>query len=176
MLANVFAAVEMAANSTVPATAPADFQAGVFMGYYEQDVHDNITKCFGEDQKAADLIDQMIADVKAKDWKDIQTVAKSLAAEIKPHSDNCSSTDPLVKSMYDNEEATAKAAEADPKLKSKIISIALLHKKAIMSGNEAAIQKLTAGDYYGAGIEYGKIEKIVAKPWSTPLPGAEFLN
>ena len=113
MLANLFTAVEMA-NSSVPATAPADFQAGIFMGYYKQNVQSNMRTCYGEDQKSADAADQLIADIKAKDWAGIQAMIKEFTADVKPKVDNCDATDPLVHSMYDNEADTVEDAKNDP--------------------------------------------------------------
>ena len=113
MLSQLFTAVEMA-NSTVPATAPADVQAGLFMGYYNQNVQSNMRTCFGEDQKAADAADQLIADIKAKDFKAVQALIKEFVSDVKPRVDNCDSVDQLVHSMYDNEADTVEDAKNDP--------------------------------------------------------------
>ena len=47
-----------------------------------------------------------------------------------------------------------------------------------MAGIASAESKWDSGDYFGAGVELGKLELIVSKPWYRPLPTAaqNFLN
>merc|ERR1712160_58304 len=63
-----------AADSAVPATAPADFTAGVINGFNPSvDVHAAMMVCFTPDQKMADDTGAFIAAIKAKDFSTIKT-------------------------------------------------------------------------------------------------------
>ena len=59
MLAVLAEALQMAEN-TVPDTAVAEFQAGVFNTAFGVDVRDDINKCFKPDQNLADNTDAFI--------------------------------------------------------------------------------------------------------------------
>ena len=74
MLAAASYAMFVAENGTVPATAPADFQAGVFMGFAGTDVRTLINECFIPDQKIADDTDAFIAAIKAKEWSTVKGI------------------------------------------------------------------------------------------------------
>ena len=158
-----------AVNSSVPAIAPADFQAGLLFGYYGQDVKADMEACFGEDQTLADETDTIIQDIENKDWANIQAEIKKFTADVKPRVDNCDDKSPVINSMYHNEEDTVKAVKNDPDWQLKILRIVMQSKADITTGVSAALTKWNSGDYYGAGEELGKIEKIVSAPWFIPL-------
>ena len=156
-------------NASVPAIAPADFQAGVFKGYYGQDVKADMESCFGEDQHMADSIDDFITAIKAKDWTTVESTIKEFTPEVKPHVDNCDDTSPIINSMYHNQEATVEAAKNDPDWQLKILKVVMKNKATITAGVADAESKWDSGDYFGAGEALGKIERMAADPWFIPL-------
>ena len=164
----------MSVASTDP-MAPSDLQAGVFFAYYGNEVKDAMQTCFGADQKAADSADELIQDVKNKDFDAIKQLITDFYSDIKPRVDNCDATNPLIHSMYDNQADTWKAVKEDPDWQVKILPVVLRNKATIKAGIDAAEAKWNAGDSYGAGQELGAIEKLVFAKWAIPLP-TDFLQ
>lgn len=63
-------------NDNVPASAPADWQAGVLDAMFGTDLRAQMNECFIPDQELADNTTALIADLDAKDWE----AAKELIA------------------------------------------------------------------------------------------------
>ena len=105
-----------AVNTTVPDTAPADFQAGFFMGFNNDDVHDHLRACWIPDQHMADSCDAFIAAIEAKNWSTVESTIKEFTPEVmtdvQPCKDDAQYQD--VMDAYDNQEHIIKAARADP--------------------------------------------------------------
>ena len=70
-----------AVNTTVPDTAPADFQAGFFMGFNNADVRDLLGECWIPDQHMADSCDAFIAAIEAKNWSTVTSTISSRVAQ-----------------------------------------------------------------------------------------------
>ena len=160
-----------AANGDVPAIAPADFQAGLLMGYYGVDVKTDMETCFGEDQEIADATDAFIAALKAKDWTQVENTIKEFIPKTEDRVKACETDQySTIHHMYDNQSDTVKAAKADPDWQLKILKIVMKSKADITGGVADAETKWDSGDYYGAGEAIGKVERMVADPWFIPLP------
>jgi len=116
MLSVVAMALVEAENATVPATAPADFQAGVFNTAFGVDVRTDINACFTPDQNLADHTTAFIAALEAKDWKTVASTVKELEPEAVTDAKTCHD-DPKyanVEANYSKEQDTVKAFRADP--------------------------------------------------------------
>jgi hypothetical protein len=116
MLSVVAEALVFAENATVPATAVADFQAGVFNTAFGVDVRTQINACFTPDQKLADNTNAFIAALEDKDWSTVMSTVKEFLPEVETDAHVCH-TDPTyqaVDDQWDHEEAIVKAAKADP--------------------------------------------------------------
>ena len=74
MLAAAAFAMNFAETNSVPATAPADFQAGVLNGFSGKDLRAQVNACFAPDQKIADDTDAFIAALEAKDLDSIKSI------------------------------------------------------------------------------------------------------
>ena len=116
MLSVVAEALVIAENATVPATAVADFQAGVFNTAFGVDVRTDINACFKPDQTLADNTNAFIAALEAKDWSTVASTVKKFTPEVEADADVCHN-DPTyqnVDDQWDHEEAIVKAFRADP--------------------------------------------------------------
>ena len=116
MLSVVAEALVLAENGTVPATAVADFQAGVFNTAFGVDVRTDINACFKPDQNLADNTNAFIAALEDKDWSTVAATVKKFVPEVEADADVCHN-DPTyqnVDDQWDHEEAIVKAFRADP--------------------------------------------------------------
>ena len=116
MLSVVAEALVLAENATVPATAVADFQAGVFNTAFGVDVRTDINACFTPDQKLADNTNAFIAALEDKDWSTVVSTVKEFLPEVEADASVCHH-DPTyqnVDDQWDHEEAIVKAFRADP--------------------------------------------------------------
>ena len=112
MLAAAAYAMNLAEENTIPASATADFQAGVFFGFDGTDVRTLINECFKPDQKLADETDAFIAAIKAKEWSTVMDTIKGDEAEAQDDAMVCT-TDPKyidVSDAYDNQVNTVERA------------------------------------------------------------------
>ena len=89
MLEVVAEALIMAENATVPDTAVADFQAGVFNTAFGVDVRTMTNACFTPDQAMADDTDAFIQDLKNHDWSDVEATVKKFTPEVEADADVC---------------------------------------------------------------------------------------
>ena len=154
-------------NSTVPATAPADFQAGLFNGYNGADLRTAVNACFKPDQKMADDTDAFIAAIKAKEWSTVMGTIKGDEAMALDDADACVN-DPQYVDVHDAyylQQDQVEAAHADPDWQIKAGKALLPHRKEIKANMADAVAKWDSGDYYGAGQAIGKIDAIVFAPW-----------
>ena len=76
MLSAAAFAINFAEVNSVPATAPADFQAGVLFGFSGKDLRTQVNACFAPDQKIADDTDAFIAAIEAKDIGSIKSIVE----------------------------------------------------------------------------------------------------
>ena len=158
-----------AADAAVPATAPADFTAGVINGFNPSvDVHAAMMVCFTPDQKMADDTNAFIAAIKAKDFSTIKTFIATDEPMALVDTALCMSGDPryaAIEKAYDFQSDIVKLAMADPDWQ--------LHALAGIKGKipeikahvAAATTKWDAADYYGAGQEIGAVDKIAFTYW-----------
>ena len=156
-----------AENSGVPATAPADFQAGVFMGYNGTDLRTAMNACFLPDQKIADDTDAFIAAIEAHDWSTVMGTIKGDEPAALEDADKCIN-DPAYVDVYDAYHAqqdNVEAAMADPDWQIKAGKALLPHRAEIKTNIKEATTQWNAGNYYEAGIAVGKIDAIVFAPW-----------
>ena len=105
MLAAAAYAMNLAEENTIPASATADFQAGVFFGFDGTDVRTLINECFKPDQKIADDTDAFIAAIKAKDWANVKGIFAADRPQALDDASPCT-TDPKyidVSDAYDNQ-------------------------------------------------------------------------
>ena len=172
MLAVVAEALVIAENATVPDTAVADFQAGVFNTAFGVDVRTDINKCFKPDQELADNTNAFIAALEDKDWATVVATVKKFTPEVEADADVCHN-DPTyqnVDDQWDHEEAIVKAFRADPDWQLKILKIVRTSMSTIKADIKDATTKWDSGDYYGAGQAVGNLEKVVLAPWmNTPV-------
>ena len=174
MLAAVAFAINAAENA-VPATAPADFQAGVFNTFLGEDLKAQFEACFAPDQALADQADAFIAAIKEKDWATVKSTVVALEPEAVTDAHTCH-TDPQYKAVddaYNSQEAVVKAAKNDPDWQIKAIKAIKPHFAEIKGFSADAQTKWAAGDYYGAGQAIGSIDKIIFAPWA---PTSSFLQ
>ena len=163
------------AENTVPATAPADFQAGVFNTFLGEDLRSQLNACFTPDQDLADHTDAFIAAIKARDIDTVKETIKELEPEAVKDAGACH-TDPQYKAVddaYTAQEKVVVAAKNDPDWQIKAIRAIKPHFAEIKSLAGDAQTKWNAGDYYGAGQAIGTIDKYLFAPWETQ---AEFLQ
>ena len=115
MQAAVFA-MQAIDNGTVPDTAPADFQAGFFMGFNNVDVRALLSECWIPDQHMADSCNSFIASIEAKDWKTVESTIQEFVPEVETDVQPCKDDDKykLVMDQYDNQSDMLKRAKADP--------------------------------------------------------------
>ena len=168
MLAAVAFAINAAENG-VPATAPADFQAGVFNTFLGADLKSQFDACFTPDQALADQTDAFIAAIKEKDWATVKSTVVALEPEAVTDAHTCH-TDPQYKDVdaaYNAQELVVKNAKNDPDWQLKAIKAIKPHFAEIKASAADAQTKWAAGDYYGAGQAIGSIDKIIFAPWET---------
>ena len=105
-----------AVNTTVPDTAPADFQAGFFNGFNNATVWDHLRACWVPDQHMADSCDAFIGAIEKKDWKTVTSTIKEFTPEVMTDVQPCKDDDKYkdVMDQYDNQEDILKAARHDP--------------------------------------------------------------
>ena len=122
MLELVAEALQMVDNGTVPATAPAEFQAGVFNTAFNVDVRTQINACFKPDQEMADSTDAFIKALEDKDWAQVAATIKKFVPSAEADASVCHNDDTyqIVDDQYDREEAIVKAVKADPDWKIKL--------------------------------------------------------
>merc|ERR1712060_662050 len=116
-------------NSSVPATAPADFQAGVLDAMFGTDLKAQMNECFIPDQKLADNTTALIADVEAKNWTDALTLVKQFEQEALVDAAPCES-DPKyqdVNDAYYQQQDLVETAMADPDWQAKAVKAVLPH-------------------------------------------------
>ena len=104
------------AENSVPATAPALFQAGVFNGFTGGDIRADILACFIPDQKLADETDAFIAAIKDKDFDNIKSIVAAFEPQALVDAAPCMSN-PAYKSVSDayyGQQDLVVAAMADP--------------------------------------------------------------
>ena len=89
MLSVIAEAMQIVENSTVPPTAVADFQAGVFNTAFGVDVRTDINKCFKPDQELADNTAAFIAALEDKDWSTVAATIKKFTPEVEADADVC---------------------------------------------------------------------------------------
>jgi len=163
MLAIVAEAMQMEENTTVPTTAPIDFQAGVFNTAFGVDVRADINKCFKQDQKLADSTNAFIAALEAKDWSTVMSTVKQFTPEVEADADVCHN-DPTyqnVDDQWDHEECIVKNFRADPDWQIHMIGVLRGNMATIKADIKDATTKWDAADYYGAGQAVGNLEKLV---------------
>ena len=169
MLAAAAYAINIAENG-VPATAPALFIAGVYNGFSGKDLRAPITACFAPDQKLADDVDVMLAAIKAKDFGSIKAIAEGDEAIAIADADACIN-DPqyqAVSDAYDFQSGIVTKAMADPDWQLHAIKDIRPHLADIKTGAAASIAAWYLGTdegYFQAGVEIGKIDKIVFAYW-----------
>ena len=168
MQAAIFA-MQAIDNTTVPDTAPADFQAGFFKGFNNANVRDLLGECWIPDQHMADLCDAFIAAIEKKDWATVLSTMKEFTLEIKTDVQPCKDDTKYqpVMDEFDNQEHILRAAKADPDWRIKAIRAAEIHKADIQYYVAVAEAEWDAGDYYNAGISMGMIELIALSPWTS---------
>lgn len=177
MLSAAVFAIYEAENSTVPATAPADFQAGVFNTFLGEDLKSQFDACFTPDQALADQTDAFIAAIKDRDWATVKSTVEKLEPEAVQDANTCH-TDPQYKAVddaYNTQGKVVKAAKNDPDWQLKVIKAIRPHFAEIKADAADAQTKWAAGDYYGAGQAIGNIDKFVFAPWMTAAT-EEFLQ
>ena len=105
-----------AVNTTVPDTAPADFQAGFFMGFNNADVRALLGECWIPDQHMADSCDAFIAAIEAKNWSTVTSTIKEFTPEVLTDVQPCKDDDKYkpVMDQYDNQEHILRDARHDP--------------------------------------------------------------
>ena len=160
-------AMFLAEENTIPATATADFQAGVFFGFDGTDVRTLINECFKPDQKLADETDAFIAAIKAKEWSTVMDTIKGDEAEAQDDAMVCT-TDPKyidVSDAYDNQVHTVERAMDDPDWQIHAAKAALPHRADIKANMSDAITNWDAGKWYEAGVAVGKIDAIALSFW-----------
>ena len=163
LAAFAFAAV----NTTVPATAPADFQAGVFNTLNGTDLRAMMSVCFKQDQALADQTGAFIAAIEAKDWATVKTTVVTLEPEALADAAVCEN-DPkyaAVYAEYEYQQDLVKKAKNDPDWQLKALKAVRPHIAEIKADAADALNKWNAGDYYGAGQAVGKVDAIVFSPW-----------
>ena len=169
MLSAAAFAIAMAENS-VPATAPATFQAGVYNGFTGLDVRAEIEACFTPDQKIADDTGALIEAIKTKSFGDIKSIVTADEPLAIKDAAPCMS-DPkyvTVKNAYEAQQDLVKAAMADPDWQLHAIKDIKPNLAAIKAGAAAAVAAFdlgTSDGYFNAGVEIGKIDKIVFAYW-----------
>ena len=156
-------------DSTVPATAPADFQAGAFSTFLNNgvDYKTQLDACFTPDQNLADHTDAFIQALKDKDWATVKSTVTELEPEAIQDANTCH-TDPQYKQVddaYSYQEKVVKDARADPDWQLKTIKNVRQHMAEIKANAADAETKWNAGDYYGAGQAIGKVDAILFAPW-----------
>lgn len=170
MLAAAAFAFYEAENSTVPADAPAQFQAGVIMGYKNEDVRALMLECFKPDQAMADETDAFFAALKSRDFSQIKDIIAQMEPKAISDASVCHTDDKYqqIDDFYSFQENLVKAAEADPDWQIHAIKDIRPHMADIKTGVAAAQTAWNLGTedgYYQAGIEIGKIDKIVFAYW-----------
>ena len=158
-----------AVNTTVPNTAPADFQAGFFNGFNNATVWDHLRACWVPDQHMADSCDAFIGAIEKKDWKTVTSTIKEFTPEVMTDVQPCKDDDQYkdVMDQYDYQEKVLKAARHDPDWQIKALRAVLPHKADVKAYVADAEAKWDAGDYFNAGVAMGKIEAIALAPWMT---------
>ena len=170
MLAAAAYALNMAENS-VPASADAQFQAGLFMGFMDVDIRAQMVECFVPDQKLADDTDAFIAAIKERDLDTIKRIVKEDEPLALKDTETCTN-DPKykdVKAAYDYQIAVVKKAKADPDWQIHAIKDIKPHFAEIKQlGADAQTQWALGTDdgYYNAGVNLGKIDKMVFAYWT----------
>ena len=165
MIEAAFDAIMMA-NGTVPATAPATFQAGVYNGFTGKDLRSQWEACFPADQKLADATDGLIKAVEAKDLDALKALYTEFHDQVEGDIAPCEAGDyPEVDDAYHDQGDLVSAAKSDPNWQIKAMKALMPHMKEVKAGATAALSKWDSGDYYGAGQEIGKIDKIIFAPW-----------
>lgn len=160
-----------ASDSGVPATAPADFQAGVLDAMFGTDLRAQMNECFLPDQTLADNTTALIADITDKDWSAALDLVKQFEAEALTDAAPCENNPQYqdVNDAYHEQQDLVKTAMADPDWQVKATKAVLPHMKAVKQNIADFKTKWAAGDYYGSGQAIGKIDQIVFKPWSIYL-------
>lgn len=169
MLTAAAYAIYIAENS-VPATAPATFQAGVYNGFTGKDIRAEMAACFIPDQKLADETGALITALKAKDFGTIKTIVTSFEAEALVDAAPCMN-DPKYVAVHDaymGQQDLVEAAMADPDWQLHAIKDIRPNLAAIKAGVAAAAAAFDLGTddgYFASGVEIGKIDKIVFEYW-----------
>ena len=156
-------------NGTVPATAPATFQAGVYFGYSGKDERALIEECFAPDQKIADDTNDFIAAIKTKDFGSIKDIVAGDEAIAIKDADKCM-TDPkyqVVHDAYYYQQDIVEKAMADPDWQLHALKTLKPHLAEIKDLAGQAVAAWDAADYYGAGTAIGKIDKIAFSYWAS---------
>ena len=163
MLAAFVFAQNAVANSA-PATAPAEFQAGVFKAMFNVDIKDDLAECFTPDQELSDHIDTFIKDLAAKDYKSLVELVKEDEEMIRKDGAPCLDN-PNVASAYKQQRDLEKKAESDPDWKKHALASILPHRKEIEAAIPKGIEQWNSGDYYGAGVTVGEVDAILYSYW-----------
>ena len=78
-----------AVNTTVPDTAPADFQAGVMNGFNGANVWTPMRECWKPDQHMADSCDAFITAIEKKDWSTVKSTIQEFVPEVEVDIADC---------------------------------------------------------------------------------------
>jgi hypothetical protein len=155
------------AENAVPATAPADFQAGVLFGYSGKDLRTQVNACFAPDQKLADDTAGFIAAIEAKDFDQIKSIVAGDEKLAIADADTCMK-DPQyaeVANAYNHQIDLVTKAVADPDWQIHAIKGLRPHISDIKANTQAALAAWDSGDYYGAGVKIGEIDSWVFTYW-----------
>ena len=167
MLSAAAFAINFAEVNSVPATAPADFQAGVLFGFSGKDLRTQVNACFAPDQKIADDTDAFIAAIEAKDIGSIKSIVEGDEKLAIADASTCM-TDPQyaeVAKAYNYQIDLVTRAVADPDWQLHAIKGLRPHIADIKGNTQAAIAAWNSGDYYGAGTKIGEIDNWVFTYW-----------
>mmetsp|Transcript_7270 Transcript_7270/g.10221 ORF Transcript_7270/g.10221 Transcript_7270/m.10221 type:complete len:176 (+) Transcript_7270:44-571(+) len=168
LAAAVFAIYE--AENAVPATAPADFTAGVINGFNSDiDVHALMMECFTPDQEMADETDALIQALKDKKFDEVKDIVMKFEPKAIADTSKCM-TDPKyadIKAAYENQAALVEKVKNDPDWQLHGIKSIRKSIPEIKESAKGAISKWNSGDYYGAGQEIGNIDAIVFSYWES---------
>ena len=160
-------AIWLATNDTVPATAPADFQAGLMNGFNGANVWTPLRECWIADQHMADSCNSFITSIEKKDWSTVESTIKEFIPEVEVDIEPCKDDDKYkpVMDQYYLHQHTIAAARKDPDWQVKILKATLHSKDQIKTYIADAEAKWDSGDYFNSGVAIGKIEAIALAPW-----------
>ena len=169
MLAVAAFAIQAAENS-VPASADALLQAGLFYGFMGVDIRSQIIECFIPDQQLADDSDAFIAAVKAKDFATVKSIVTKDSQRAQDDAAPCMSNPKYqaVADAYNYQIAVAEKAKNDPDWQLKALKCVKPHLAEIKQLTNDALDQWALGTdegYYQAGVKLGTVDKYALCAW-----------